>query len=134
MFVRVNFDQPFTDLVNEFLTEEYVPAASSQPAVDVAENENQSIIVAEVPGVKKEDISISVENGWLTVKGERKAVNTEDVKRVLHREIAYEPFQRSIKLPHQVNVNQISAELQDGILKISLPKAEEVRPRTIEIK
>jgi HSP20 family protein len=134
MFMRVNFDQPVNDLMQEFLTKEFVPASSSQPAIDVAENENESLIVAEVPGVKKEDISISVENGWLTLKGERKAPGTDDVKRILHREIEYVPFSRSVKLPHAVNMNGISAELTNGILKISLPKAEEVRSRTIEIK
>jgi HSP20 family protein len=134
MFVRVNFDQPISDLVEEFLTEEFVPVKVSQPAIDVAENENESVIVAELPGVKKEDISISVENGWLTLKGERKATESSEIKRVLHREIAYVPFSRSIKLPHAVNVNNISAELANGILRVSLPKAEEIRARAIEIK
>jgi len=134
MFVRVNFDQPISNLIDEFLTDEFVPVNALQPAIDVAENENESMIVAELPGVKKEDISISVENGWLTLKGERKTPKTSEIKRVLHREIAYAPFNRAIKLPHTVNVNNISAELVNGILRISLPKAEEVRARAIEIK
>jgi HSP20 family protein len=134
MLVKLNFDEPINELMRDFLTEEYLAVSSLEPAIDIAENENESLIVVELPGVKKEDISISVENGWLTLKGERKAVELSDVKRVLHREIAYEPFKRSIKLPHPVNVNNISAELVNGILKISLPKAEEVRPRSIEIK
>ena len=134
MFVRFNFDQPMTELMQEFLTDANVPTTSSQPAIDIAENENESIIVAELPGVKKEDVSISIDNGWLTFKGERKATETADIKKVLHREIGYQPFSRSIKLPHLVNVNNVSAELANGILKISLPKAEEIRPRTIEIK
>lgn len=134
MFVRVNFDQPINDLVEEFLTEEFVPVNVSQPAVDVAESENESVIVAELPGVKKEDVSISVENGWLTLKGERKTPESSEIKRVLHREIAYQPFSRAIKLPHPVNIKDISAELTNGILTISLPKAEEVRARAIEIK
>lgn len=134
MFVRVNFEQPISDLVQEFLTEEFVPTTTAQPAIDIVENENESVIVAELPGVKKEDIAISVENGWLTLKGERKATGTSEITKVLHREIAYVPFSRSIKLPHPVNTNSISAELANGILKISLPKAEEIRPRAIEIK
>jgi HSP20 family protein len=134
MFVRVNFDQPVNELIQEFLTEEYTPLSSSQPAIDVTENKNESLIVAELPGVEKEDISIAVENGWLTLKGERKETETADVKRILHREIEYVPFSRAIKLPHAVDVNSISAELTNGILKISLPKAEEIRSRTIEIK
>lgn len=134
MFVKVNFDEPMTELMREFLTEEYVPVSSSQPAIDIAENENESLIMVELPGMKKEDISITVENGWLTLKGNRKAPEASDIKRILHREIAYEPFNRSLKLSHPVNVNEISAELTNGILKITLLKAEEARPRAIEIK
>jgi HSP20 family protein len=134
MFVRVNFDQPVSDLVEEFLTEDNNQIVSSEPAIDIAESENDSVIVVELPGVKKEDIKISVENGWLTVNGERKAAEIPAITKVLHREIEYKPFTRSIKLPHRVDTNKISAQLENGLLKISLPKAEEVRPRTIEIK
>lgn len=134
MFVRVNFDQPVSDLVREFLTEDSNKVVTSEPAIDVSENENESVIVVELPGVKKEDIKISLENGWLTLSGERKSFEAPEITRVLHREIEFKPFARSIKLPHQVDAEKISAKLANGLLKISLPKAEEVRPRTIEIK
>ena len=134
MFVRVNFDQPVSELVREFLTEDSNRIVSSEPAIDVSENENESVIVVELPGVKKEDIKISVENGWLTLSGERKSFEAPEITRVLHREIESKPFARSIKLPHRVDTDKISAQLENGLLKISLPKAEEVRPRTIEIK
>ncbi len=134
MFVRVNFDQPVSELVREFLTEDSNQGVSSEPAIDVSENENESVIVVELPGLKKEDIKISVENGWLTLSGERKSFEAPEITRVLHREIESKPFARSIKLPHRVETDKISAQLENGLLKISLPKAEEVRPRTIEIK
>ncbi len=134
MFFNVEFDRPITDLMNEIITGEPALGTTSQPAIDVVENENESVVVAELPGVSKEDVKISVENGVLTIKGERKQSEIADLTRVLHREIEYEPFSRSISLPHPVDVNKITAELTNGILKISLPKAEEVRPRTIEIK
>ena len=134
MFVRVNFDQPVSELVREFLTEDSNQIVSSEPAIDVSENENESVIVVELPGLKKEDIKISVENGWLTLSGERKSFEAPEITRVLHREIESKPFARSIKLPHRVETDKISAQLENGLLKISLPKAEEVRPRTIEIK
>jgi HSP20 family protein len=134
MLVRVNFDQPINELMQQFLTEEYVPAGPAQPVMDVAEYENESVILAELPGVKKEDITISVENGWLTLKGERKPNPAAEIKRVLHREIEPHAFARTIRLPHVVDVNAISAELENGLLRITLPKAEEVRPRTIAVK
>ena len=134
MLLKVNFNEPISELVREYFSDESMPFTSSQPAIDMTENENESIVVAELPGVKKEDISLSVEDGWLTLKGERKSSAPSDVTKVLHREIVYQPFSRSIRLPHEVNVNEISAALDNGILKITLPKAETVRPRTIEIR
>ena len=134
MFFKVNFDQPVNELVREFLTVDNNEEVTSQPAVDITENESESVIVVELPGVKKEDIKISVENGWMILNGERKTTDTQEITRVLHREIKYRPFTRSIKLPHPVDADKISAQLENGLLKISLPKAEEVRPRTIEIK
>ncbi len=134
MLLKVNFEEPISELVRDYLSDEFVPFTSAQPAIDVTENENQSTIVAELPGVKKEDISLTVEDGWLTLKGERKSSEPSDVTKILHREIAHRPFSRSIKLPHEVNVSEVSASLENGILRITLPKAEAVRPRAIEIK
>ncbi len=134
MLLRFDVEEPITNFVREFLADEYAPAYSYQPAIDIVEQENESTIVAELPGVKKEDISISVENNWLTLKGERKVSGPSEVKNVLHSEIVYQPFVRSIKLPHAVDVNGISAELANGILKITLPKAEQFRPRTIQVQ
>jgi len=134
MFVRVNFEQPINELVHGLLREESNQVITSEPAIEVSENENESMMVVELPGVKKEDITISVENGWLSVTGERKSLQSPEISRILHREIEYKPFARSLKLPHPVDADKITAQLENGLLKISLPKAEEVRPRTIEIK
>ncbi len=134
MLVKVNFDEPLSEFVKEYFSNEFVPFTPAQPAIDMTENENESIVIAELPGVKKEDISLTVEDGLLTLKGERKSTAPSDVTKVLHREIEYEPFSRTIRLPHEVDVNGISAALENGILKIVLPKAEAVRPRSIEIK
>jgi len=134
MFVRVNFDQPVSNLVREFLTEDATQTISTEPAIDVTESEDESVVVVELPGVKKDDIKISVENGWLNVRGERKSIDVPDKARVVHNEITYKPFARSVRLPDHVDTNRISAQLENGLLKISLPKAEENKPRTIEIK
>ena len=105
-----------------------------QIKIDVKENDKNYTVHAEIPGVKKEDITISVENGWLTLKGERNPNPAAEIKRVLHREIEPHAFARTIRLPHVVDVNAISAELENGLLRITLPKADEVRPRTIAVK
>lgn len=133
MLVRMNLDNPMAGIVKEFLSDNFGSNPSSTPAVDVAEYENESIVLMELPGVKKEDITLSLEDDLLTIKGERKTDQDSGVKKILHREIVTEPFTRSIRLPHRIDANGISAELQNGILRITLPKAQEVRPKTIKI-
>jgi HSP20 family protein len=134
MLVRMNLDHPMTEIVREFLTDNSVSNPSSAPAVDIAEYENESVVTMELPGVKKEDINLSLENGWLIVKGERKNHQDPEVKKILHREIATEPFTRSLRLPHRIDADGIAAGLENGMLRITLPKAQEVRPRIINIK
>lgn len=134
MLVRMNLDHPMTEIVREFLTDNVVSNPSFAPPVDIAEYENESVVMMELPGVKKEDISLSMENGCLTVQAERKAHQDPQVKRILHREIAVEPFTRSLRLPHRVDADGVSASLENGVLRISLPKAQEVRARIIDIK
>jgi HSP20 family protein len=134
MFVSVKFDQPMNELMQQLSNEEYVPTISAYPVVEITEYENESVVLVELPGVKKEDITISVENGLLTVKGVRNPSSQTEIKRVLHREIEPGSFERSIELPHAIDVNAVSAELENGLLKIALPKANEVRRRTITVK
>lgn len=134
MLVRMNPDHPMSEIVREFLTDNFVSKPSSTPAVDIAEYENESVVMMELPGVKKEDINLSLENGWLIVKGERKPHQDPEVKKILHREITSEPFTRSLRLPHRIDADGISAGLENGVLRITLPKAQEVRPRIINIK
>lgn len=107
--------------------------SAGRPVTDVAEYESEYLLVAELPGVKKEDVKISVENGTLTLKGERKNGAFSDDTRLLRRETSTRPFDRSFVLPEDVEVNGISAELTDGILRVRLPKAELARPREIRI-
>ncbi|MBI4418363.1 MAG: Hsp20/alpha crystallin family protein [Ignavibacteriales bacterium] len=108
--------------------------ASGVPAMDIAENDGEYAIVAELPGVKKEDVKISVENGNLILRGERKHYGLVEGTRVLRHETNTNPFVRTFELPEAVDVNQISAEMKDGILTIRLPKMEQSRPRQISIR
>jgi len=137
MLVRFNFPNTIDDLVENFLSREnldYRMTSSAFPAFDIAEYENESVVMAELPGIKKEDLKITVENGWLTVSGERKPYEIPQNARVLLNEMRVREFNRSLELPHEVEANNISAELENGILRIHLPKSQTARPRTIEIK
>jgi HSP20 family protein len=104
------------------------------PAVDVFENDaHEYVIKAELPEIKREDISITVENSVLTLKGERQAeFNTENGN--THRlERQYGSFTRSFVLPSTVDPNKIAATYKDGVLTLRIPQREEARPRQIQV-
>jgi HSP20 family protein len=103
------------------------------PSVDVSEDKNNVIIKAEMPGMNKEDIKISVQDGVLTFKGEKKQEKEEKDKNYHRIERSYGSFCRSFQLPTSVKSDKIKAGYKDGVLSIALPKAEEVKPKEIPI-
>ena len=104
------------------------------PAVDVAENENSLILKADLPGVEQNDIAINLENGTLTLKGERKFEKTED-KEGYHRiERGYGAFARSFTLPDSVDAEHVKADFKNGVLTVTLPKKELAKPRAIKVQ
>ena len=103
-------------------------------AIDLVERPNESIVVVELPGVAKEDVKISLDGELLTIKGERKASGLPDGARWIRSERSSGEFFRTIQLPHPVKADAVSAEMVNGVLRITLPKAEEARPREIGIK
>ena len=104
------------------------------PAVDIREDENSFIIEAELPGMSKEDIHLEVEQNMLSIKGERKFERKDEQENYHFVERSYGSFYRSFTLPKNVNTEEISAEHKDGMLVITVPKAEEVKPKKVEIK
>jgi HSP20 family protein len=107
---------------------------SFTPAVDIFEEKEAIVVQAELPGVKSEDLHITVENDLLTISGERRFDKRED-KGEWHRvESVYGTFTRSFALPKTVAADQIEANLDGGVLTVRLPKRQEAKPRKIEIK
>jgi HSP20 family protein len=104
------------------------------PAIDLSETENEVVVKAVLPGIKPEDVDISVSEGVLTVKGEAKFEQKTEHENYYRQEIRYGAFSRSIPLPSRVNHEQADAEFKDGVLTVTLPKAEEVRPKQIRIR
>ena len=103
------------------------------PRVDILENEEAYQVTAELPGIKKEDVEITVDNNVLSLKGERKFekdVNKESYHRI---ERAYGAFVRSFPLPTRVASDRVEAKFDNGLLTITIPKAAEARPKKIEI-
>ena len=103
------------------------------PAVDLYENKDNLVVTAELPGLKKEDIDISLHEDNLTIAGERKVEKQYGEDETQRAERFYGRFQRTIGLPKKVDVNAIKASYKDGILTVTLPKAPEAKPRQIEV-
>jgi HSP20 family protein len=103
-------------------------------ALDVRETDDDLTVRASVPGVDPDDIDISISDGTLTIKGETQKEKEEKEGSYHLRERRYGAFRRTIGLPTMVNANKAEAEYKDGVLTLTLPKAEEVKPKSINIK
>ena len=125
------------DRLNRMFSDFYGEAFSRSawvPAVDIYEtDEHEVVLKAELPEMKREDISVTFENGVLTLKGERK-FEQETKKENYHRvERRHGTFSRSFTLPNTVDASRISAAYKDGILTIRLPQREEAKPKQIDV-
>jgi HSP20 family protein len=104
------------------------------PAVDLYQDKDNVYVRAEVPGMKKEDIEVSLHDGVLSVSGERKGEQEFKDAETYRSERFVGRFQRSLTLPSAVKADEVKAQYKDGILTITLPKAEEAKPKQIEVK
>lgn len=102
------------------------------PVVDILEGENDLIVRAELPGMSRDDIDIEVTSESLTIRGERK-IDEQSKDKYLRVERAYGPFQRSFSIGVPVQPDKVKAAYRDGILEITVPKAEEIKPKKIQI-
>lgn len=104
-----------------------------RPVADISESKKEYLIKAELPDVERKDVHVSVEDGSVTIRGERK-MDKEEEDATQHRvESFYGSFSRSFALPKNVDAEKISAETKNGILKVHLPKTKESKPKTIEV-
>ena len=115
-------------------SQEVVATGDWAPRVDIAETDKEFSIKAEIPDVKKEDVKVSVENGVLTIKGERKQEKEEKNKKFHRVERFYGSFTRSFTLPDNVDENKIEASFKDGMLNLTIPKTTETKPKAIDVK
>jgi HSP20 family protein len=104
------------------------------PSVDIIEDEKEWLVKADLPEVNKENVKLTVENGVLTITGERKFDKEEKDKKYHRIERSYGSFLRSFTLPDTADGTKVSAEFKDGVLKVHLPKSEKAAPRTVEVK
>lgn len=114
--------------------EEAITAGDWSPRVDIAETEAEFVIKAEVPEVKKEDLQVTVENGIVTLRGERKQEKEEKGKKFHRIERYFGSFHRRFTLPENVDEAKVQASFKDGVLTLKLPKSAETKAKKIEVK
>ena len=136
-----SFDE-FDDFFDEFLTRRWprlldwgAPGTLERgfPKVDILDYDNKIEVQAELPGINKDDLEVSINNHSLTIRASRKEEKKEEGK-YFRREITRGEFQRTVSLPQNVDSDHVSASFKDGILKVTIPKTEKSKRRAIEIK
>ena len=131
------FDQLNRELSNQNYSSEddaNVATANWTPSVDITEDENSFKLLADIPGVKPEDIDVSMDNGVLTVKGERNTEEKTEKENFRRVERQYGAFYRRFTLPETANAEKIEAHSEHGVLKITIPKQEVEQARRISVK
>jgi len=125
-------------VLNRFFDDDLLSELSKgefwSPALDIIEEKNQYVLKADLPGIKKEDIKISVQDDILTVAGERQSETVTEDKQVHRLERSYGRFTRSLNLGANVDVANIKANYKDGVLELVVPKSEEKKPKSIEVQ
>ena len=113
---------------------ERLELAEWRPLADITEDDKEYLVKIEIPGMKREEVKVSMESGVLTISGERKLEKEEKNKKYHRVERAYGSFSRSFVIPDDVVADKIDAQFKDGILQVHLPKGEHAKPKTIEVK
>ncbi|WP_036379231.1 Hsp20/alpha crystallin family protein [Muricauda sp. MAR_2010_75] len=123
----------FPSLMNDFMGPDWFGGSekwnTSVPAVNIKDNEKNFELELAVPGVKKDDFSVEVDNDVLTISSEMKSENEETKENYTRKEFSYSSFKRAFTLPDTVDGSKIDAKYEDGILKLTLPKKQEALPK-----
>lgn len=129
------YNKKFSDIMDEFFNDAVTTRKNSfAPSIDISETDKQYIIDVEVPGIDKKDIELNIDNNMLTISGER-SFNKEEEGKQYHRvESHYGTFNRSFRLPDNVDSESINATYNNGILNITVDKSEDKLKKQIEIK
>jgi HSP20 family protein len=133
--MQVKFEYPGTcnTFAGDFFAPGRVPARTQYPALDVIEQDNDFVVTVDLPGVKKEDVTITFESNVLSISGSRKTIEVPEKARLLLNELQSGDFSRSLRFRQDVDTSKMTAEMNNGLLTITLPKAETVKAREIHI-
>ena len=128
----------FDDMIERFFGDDSMISRGSfgriiTPAVNIAENENEITVTAEIPGMEKDDLDVSLTGDTLTIKGEKKVEHEERSDNFHRFERSYGSFSRSLSLPCEVQHDKVDASYKNGVLTLKLPKAEDCRSKSVKI-
>ena len=125
----------FDDFFNsEFFTEPFRGLTEWSPALDLSETEEAIVVKAELPGIGPDNVKVLLQDDILTIKGEKKEERNEKTQNVHRVERSYGRFERSFRLQSTVKSDKVDAKFTNGVLTVTLPKAEEVKPKAVKIK
>jgi len=142
----VPLDQEFRDLFRETFGDMFRPWHSAlarrrwpemkmfTPAVDVRENENEYVISADVPGLEKDDLEVSISEGRVIISGEKREEKKKEAEDYLSMERSYGSFRRTIPLPSSVDEDSVEAQFKNGVLQVRLPKTEQARGKRVDVR
>ena len=123
----------FSTNLSRAFDDEGIGRGAWAPSIDIYENKDQIILEAELPGMKQEDFDLSIENNVITLRGERKFEKTDETDNYHRVERSYGAFTRSFTLPQTVSAEGATAEYNNGVLRVTLPKREETKARRIQV-
>lgn len=129
--------RPFRSLLEEFFGEappDWTRAGTGFPTVDITESDGDYKVRAELPGVAKNDVSVELEQGMLSIRGEKKSRRDEKNEKGRRLECSYGAFSRSFTLPQDADAERISAAFKDGVLEVTIAKRPESKPKQIVVK
>lgn len=113
--------------------QEMLAMADWTPSVDISETDTAYLVKAEIPGVKKDDVKVSIQDGMLTILGERRQEKEEKGKKFHRIERSYGSFARSFRMPGDADENSVKAEFKDGMLNVTLAKSKKAKPRQVNV-
>ncbi len=130
-----NFDDFFDGFLRGHRTPEVVTGQAMRPAVDICETDNEYQVAVDLPGIKKDDLDIVIQDGVLTINAETLEKSQEvESGRLIRQERRFGKYIRSLRLGADVDEDSVHAEYRDGILNLTIPKAEEVKPKRVQVE
>lgn len=131
---RDEMDRLFEDFMEKFPARSELGSQIWNPEIDVRETETEIVVEAELPGIDQKDVNVSIKDNVLTLKGEKKMEKEEKEANYYRAERTYGSFMRSFSLPTLVVADKVGARYRNGVLTVTLPKAEEVKPKEIPVE